>query len=871
MMLPTWTRVTINLMCVKARAGCRESPGAVFQSVLKNAWNKCAFTSSRKFVFHPAGDTMIKKIHKNTLYSLHVVFNDPEQETGNCFISNLEKSLKESEGNSALHYIFTLHSHSACEKRTAEVLQKEYGPGQNEQSLVLTFTSPLNLKRLNKKARQWKMSGSEFKDLFIQRMKSFFNIVMEPHDVDTACLEVQSFYWQYTEQLHKSKSNKGTILLNGYRGPLPLSGISLDLLSMIIICSEIHIGERTSYGLGHFVIHKEFSYFDARLLRKRFIQKVLDTMIEKNEGESEWIELVLDRGVEEMILSKLTPHYRHGDFTAFELDKKSGGTRFIFTSLPIDQVIEKAVFMVLEPVWRRMWEKRSFGYIRGKGREDAKRVINKLISDGYHLVFESDIESFFDDLNRDVVLNAVKKVLPPRDRIVYTIIAETLMAPIIYGTVRLKRSRGLPTGSPLSPLLANLVLDTFDEKMAQKGHLMIRYSDDFIIMAKNREELIKAEEDAREILSGLDLVLNPQKTGIKNIDEGFTFLGYDFYNGEDSERCAEKVLFKTLYIDQPGCFCGLEGDIITIKRGSNMLARFPFFRVGEIIIIGNSAVSTYLLHRCSQEKIPVTFCSSRGYCINTLRPDSRSFHIISGIHLERYRTLEEKEMLEISRRIVLSKLENDYSLFHTRFKKENRPLLTGLKEIVEKCIGANSRDELFGYEGAGGRIIFKLINENIHIPFFISQKRQRKNPDPLNSLINFGSYLLFTHCNALVRSAGLNPYLGFLHDAGDDYESLVCDLMEPFRFRITRMILRVINRKQIKESSFINRGNSFWLHREAAKNFIQAFEGELLSTLKDDPGDGKSLLKAQVLSVLNWVKTGSMSRGMIRIYRRESS
>ncbi|MBN2535486.1 MAG: CRISPR-associated endonuclease Cas1 [Spirochaetales bacterium] len=853
-------------MCIKARTGCREIPGAVFQSVLKNAWNKCAFESSRKFVFHPPGGTVMKRIYKDTLYSLHIIFNDPEPGTGNCFIRSLEKSLKESEENNTLHYIFTLQSYSACEKRTVEILQKEYGIGQNEQSLVLAFISPLNLKKAGKKARQWDISSRMLTDIFLKRIKNFFNIIIESSDVDTASLEVQPFYWQYTEQVHKGKSNKGNLLLNGYRGLLPLSGISREFLNLVIICSEIHAGERTSYGLGRFIIQKEFTYFDRKLIKKRFIQKVLDKMIEKNEGESEWIELVLDNGIGEMILSKLTPHYRHGDFTAFEIDKKSGGKRLIFHSLPVDQVIEKAAFMVLEPVWRRLWEKRSFGYIRGKGREDAKRVINKLILEGYLWVFESDIESFFDDLNRDVVLKAVKKILPPGDRIVYTVIAETLMAPIISGSVRLERNRGLPTGSPLSPLLANLVLDVFDEKMAEKGHLMIRYADDFIVMTKTREELIKAGADAREILAGLDLILNPEKTGIKSISDGFTFLGYDFYATGDPDLFTAKVLFKTLYIEQPGCFCGLEGDIITIKKGSRILARFPYFRVGEIIIIGNSAVSTYLLHCCSRDNIPVTFCSGKGYCINTLRPDSKAFYTLSGIHLERYRSLKESELLDIEKRIVTAKIENYLSFFHTRFIKENKSYASGFTDIIEKLGMAGSRDEIFGYEGAAGRIIFQLVNENIHIPFFTSGKRQRKNPDPLNSLINFGSYLLFTHCNALVRSAGLNPYLGFLHDAGDDYESLVCDLMEPFRFRVTRMILRVINRKQIKENSFINKDGSSWLKHDAVKIFIQAFEGELLAAIKDDPGDGKTLLKAQVLSVLNWVKTGSM----IRIYRRHS-
>jgi CRISPR-associated endonuclease Cas1 len=198
-------------------------------------------------------------------------------------------------------------------------------------------------------------------------------------------------------------------------------------------------------------------------------------------------------------------------------------------------------------------------------------------------------------------------------------------------------------------------------------------------------------------------------------------------------------------------------------------------------------------------------------------------------------------------------------------QEEQTTLFQELRDIMEKLEAAQTIPRIFGFEGAGSKIIFKLTRLLFKNPVFRSNKRERKNPDPFNSLYNFGSCLLFTRCNALVRAMGLNPYLGFLHSKDDSYESLVCDIMEPFRFRVTRLIMRLVNRKEITENHFTRTESGWRLKNYAVKEFIQAFEGELLFTIKGDPGNCINLIKAQVLSIFNWIKNGSS----IKIYTIE--
>ena len=105
----------------------------------------------------------------------------------------------------------------------------------------------------------------------------------------------------------------------------------------------------------------------------------------------------------------------------------------------------------------------------------------------------------------------------------------------------------------------------------------------------------------------------------------------------------------------------------------------------------------------------------------------------------------------------------------------------------------------------------------------------------------------------LLRSQGLNPYLGFLHSHKDRYESLVCDFQEPFRCRMDRMVVKLINRKVIKKDDFHRTHRGYKLEGAAVGRFLEAFERELSIQLRGDGGTLKQLLVAQVRIFLHWV------------------
>lgn len=147
--------------------------------------------------------------------------------------------------------------------------------------------------------------------------------------------------------------------------------------------------------------------------------------------------------------------------------------------------------------------------------------------------------------------------------------------------------------------------------------------------------------------------------------------------------------------------------------------------------------------------------------------------------------------------------------------------------MIQRINQAGDVHQVRGYEGSAAKKIYQKLNTFIDDDKFHIRTRNRKNPDRINSMLNFGYYLLFSRINATVRCVGLNPYPGFLHSHENNYESLVCDIQELFRARIDRFVIRMVNLKVITRESFSETERGFYLKRDAVKKYLDQFEAEM--------------------------------------------
>lgn len=197
-----------------------------------------------------------------------------------------------------------------------------------------------------------------------------------------------------------------------------------------------------------------------------------------------------------------------------------------------DRVAQTALRSVLEPIFERTLAEHSYGFRPKRGCKDALRRVDHLLKSGYTWVVDADLKSYFDTIPHGPLMERVKAQVA--DGRVLQLIEAYLNQKVLDGMEEWTPESGSPQGAVISPLLSNMYLDPLDKLMAESGHEMVRYADDFVVLCRSEEEARSALEQVRQWTAQAGLTLHPEKTRLVNAAEkgGFDFLGYHFERGK---------------------------------------------------------------------------------------------------------------------------------------------------------------------------------------------------------------------------------------------------------------------------------------------------------------------------------------------------
>ncbi|MDY7033239.1 MAG: reverse transcriptase domain-containing protein, partial [Thermodesulfobacteriota bacterium] len=180
------------------------------------------------------------------------------------------------------------------------------------------------------------------------------------------------------------------------------------------------------------------------------------------------------------------------------VEKPSGGPRPLSIPAVRDRLIQTAVLNVVEPLFEQEFEQCSFAYRKGRSVKQAALQIREYRDQGYQYVVEVDIEAFFDNVDHQLLMGKVTKVLSDTD--VIHLIERWITNHVWDGEKVYRLTKGIPQGSPISPILANLFLDELDETLLNSGYRLVRYSDDFVVLCKSKKEAETALELTDDVL-----------------------------------------------------------------------------------------------------------------------------------------------------------------------------------------------------------------------------------------------------------------------------------------------------------------------------------------------------------------------------------
>ncbi len=230
----------------------------------------------------------------------------------------------------------------------------------------------------------------------------------------------------------------------------------------------------------------------------------------------------------------------------FLVEKGNGEARPLSVPTVRDRIAQSAVLEIVEPIFEAEFEECSFAYRKGRSVKQAVYQIKEYRDKGYKWVVDADIDDYFNNINHEMLLSRVNELI--EDENVLRLIEMWVKAEIYDGSSIFRLEKGIPQGSIISPILANLFLDSLDEELMKKGYKLVRYADDFLILCKQQNEAVEVVEVTDDILEGLSLDLNEEKTAITDFDHGFKYLGVLFVRSLimvpfEKEKKERKILY----------------------------------------------------------------------------------------------------------------------------------------------------------------------------------------------------------------------------------------------------------------------------------------------------------------------------------------
>jgi CRISP-associated protein Cas1 len=374
-----------------------------------------------------------------------------------------------------------------------------------------------------------------------------------------------------------------------------------------------------------------------------------------------------------------------GSFVALPLRKMllrkragSMATRTLLVPTVRDRIAETAVARLFARSWEEEFVESSYAYRPGRGVDSAVARILQLRDRGYLYVVDADIVAYFDNIPHGGLLKLLREATG-NDAALHALMTQWVRATVWDGTDLTPLRRGIPQGSPLSPLLANFYLTPLDLALSQGDQRMVRYADDFLVLCRTSEAAAEALAIVKKTLLQLGLSLHPEKTRLTSFAEGFRFLGVRFGEAEplipwkrkdhssrvmfvarpmpqrllrdwrakqaayrkpkpdstdpppgkqpkrlalttQSELIGQEDEMAYLYITQPGGTLRKSGDRFLLEADGSIVLDLPYHRLEHILVFGNIQVTSQAMAEALDHGIALSIFSRQGRYRGTLQP-----------------------------------------------------------------------------------------------------------------------------------------------------------------------------------------------------------------------------------------------------------
>jgi CRISP-associated protein Cas1 len=302
----------------------------------------------------------------------------------------------------------------------------------------------------------------------------------------------------------------------------------------------------------------------------------------------------------------------------------------------------------------------------------------------------------------------------------------------------------------------------------------------------------------------------------------------------------------TLYIHEHGAVLRYENKRLEVIKDEIEIFSVPLNKVEQIVLFGNSQITTAVMKNCLRQEIPILLFSGQGKFLGSIAANSTENVVL---HQSQFVKMQDENfVIDMAKRLVAGKITNCKAFLQRRSRDNNSEKLTKsieqMTKTEETLTNATTLDAILGCEGSASVAYFAGLNECIAQPFEFSKRTRRPPQNPVNALLSFGYAMLFQNIYGLVKARGLSPNVGNLHALQQGHPALCSDFIEEFRSPIVdSLVVSVINKKVVTLEDFfyeeyvadeefeeseeleeIETKRRCLLTDEARKKFIQQFE-----------------------------------------------
>ena len=266
-----------------------------------------------------------------------------------------------------------------------------------------------------------------------------------------------------------------------------------------------------------------------------------------------------------------------------EIPKPDGGVRSLGIPTVQDRMIQQAIAQVLSKLYEPTFSESSFGFRPNRGAKNAIKQSETYINQGYKWVIDMDLEKFFDKVNHNILMGKLEKKI--KDKRLLKLIRKYLESGVLINGIKVSSEEGTPQGGPLSPLLANIMLDDVDKELENRGHKFCRYADDCNIYVKSKRAGLRVMDSITRIIENeLKLKVNKDKSAVDIVSKR-KFLGFSFYfvKGVAKIRIHEKSIkrFKEKVKSITNRNRGISMDLRLLKLNDSIKGWINYFGIAN--------------------------------------------------------------------------------------------------------------------------------------------------------------------------------------------------------------------------------------------------------------------------------------------------